>query len=199
MAKKRICVWWDSIVWGKADYERWWRVTRLRNYFLSNNLPVKVYNLGIDNEDTNGLVPRFQSECLTRKPDIIFFAIGVNDSQFLDHKKNRVPLNEFHQNINQLYTQAKQVTDNIIFLNISNIDEHAEVKERVDAAAYHMKYIDVYNDDIKDFCLQNNISLIDVSNILVPDDLSDGLHPNVQWHEKIYLRVRDFLLDSKLV
>jgi lysophospholipase L1-like esterase len=31
-------------------------------------------------------------------------------------------------------------------------------------------------------------------NLLAPEDLFDGLHPNTEGHEKIFVQVRDFLL-----
>jgi len=62
-----------------------------------------------------------------------------------------------------------------------------------------MKNTIAYNDVIKTFCKQNNILFIDVIDVLTNKDLEDGIHPTAEGHEKIYIRVRDILLEKKII
>jgi lysophospholipase L1-like esterase len=43
---------------------------------------------------------RFEVECIAREPDVILFAIGTNDSQYIQKKENpRVSLEKYQENL----------------------------------------------------------------------------------------------------
>jgi lysophospholipase L1-like esterase len=50
-----------------------------------------------------------------------------------------------------------------------------------------------YDDAMKDICEKYNIPYIDVFGLLDAGDFEDGLHPNAVGHEKLFMKIRDFL------
>ncbi|KKQ27461.1 MAG: Lipolytic protein G-D-S-L family, partial [Candidatus Magasanikbacteria bacterium GW2011_GWC2_37_14] len=99
----RISIFGDSITWGAWDPENGGWVAQLRRYFETNeNYEVDVYNLGVSGDTTNDLLIRFNTECLARNrhPQIIIFAIGINDSQYINATDNpRTPIEKFQNNL----------------------------------------------------------------------------------------------------
>ena len=99
---KRIVVFGDSIVHGVGDIEKGGWVARLRLYLDKDNSKkdFSVYNRGISGDKTEDLLKRFKVECSAINPEIIIFAIGENDSQYITRMDNpRVPLNKFEKTL----------------------------------------------------------------------------------------------------
>jgi len=65
--------------------------------------------------------------------------------------------------------------------------------------AQDMKNTIIYDNIIKTFCEQNNILYINMLDVIDNQDLEDGMHPTAQGHEKMYLRIKDFLLDNHII
>ena len=53
--------------------------------------------------------------------------------------------------------------------------------------------------EIKEICAKNNLLFIEMQDLLKDEDLEDGLHPNSKGHEKMFLRVKDFLEKNEIV
>jgi len=78
-----ICIFGDSIAWGAYDPERGGWATRLRNYLEKKNRYIIVYNLSISDEITTDLLTHLEIEIKSRESNLIIFAIGTNDAQFI--------------------------------------------------------------------------------------------------------------------
>jgi len=63
---------------------------------------------------------------------------------------------------------------------------------------YTNENIKKYSEIMKDVCQRNNILFLDVG-LLNNKDFDDGLHPNATGHEKIFIKVRDFLIANKWI
>ncbi len=110
-----ICVFGDSIVWGAYDPENGGWATLLRNYFESADSPpyfreagdVEVYNCGVSGDKTEDLLKRFEVEAQAREPNLIIFAIGINDSPILlSSNQRRISDENFKNNIFKLHTHT---------------------------------------------------------------------------------------------
>jgi len=100
---KTICIFGDSIAWGAVDPENGGWVAQLRRYFETNNYDIAVYNQGVSGDNTDDLSARFKIECEAREPQIIIFAIGINDSQYVKIEDNpRISLEKFQNNLVEL-------------------------------------------------------------------------------------------------
>jgi len=197
---KKICVWGDSIVYGAGDVELGGWTNRLALYLRKKDRDYRVYNLGISGDISTGLLKRFIVEAEIREPEVIIFAIGINDAQYL-LKENmvRVSTDNFKSNIVQLVDGAKKFTDKIIFLSCSPVDEdktnpipwHPNIN-------YNNNRIEEKNNIIKTICLQYNLQFIDIYKEFLKHNnykelLFDGLHPNEFGHQLIFEIVKEKL------
>ncbi|MFA7298624.1 MAG: SGNH/GDSL hydrolase family protein [Candidatus Absconditabacterales bacterium] len=195
----------DSITMGARDLEKGGRVARLHNYlgqkFLREDVDYGiVYNLGIDGDTSSGVLKRFDGEAEARQPDVVIFAIGSNDCTIIDKKETTISLDMFQKNIALLIEKAKKITEKIVFIGTIICDEtKSNPIVWAPELSQDMKNTIAYNDVIKTFCKQNNILFIDVIDVLTNKDLEDGIHPTAEGHEKIYIRVRDILLEKKII
>lgn len=118
-----ICIFGDSIAWGASDYEKGGWVERLRVYF-GEKYNIDIYNLGVSGDATEDLLVRVENELKVREPNIIVFAIGVNDTQFVHSaNSNRISEGDFRNNVGKLYVIAKKFTPEIIFVGLTPVDE----------------------------------------------------------------------------
>lgn len=186
----RICVFGDSITWGACDYEKGGWATRLRNYLEKHN-DVAVYNLGINGDTTEGLLRRFDAEAGERKPDIVAFAIGVNDSKYFGEKdKPNVPLDKFSVNIQRLAEKARKFTDKIVFVGITPVDEKRTMPTSWNPKkSYDNESIARYDAVVEDFCKKERLFYIPMKDVIQIEDLEDGLHPNSAGHEKMFRKI----------
>lgn len=187
-----ILIFGDSITWGAYDPEQGGWATRLRNYFEEQDNDVDVYNLGISGDTTADLLERIEVEAKSREPNLIIFAIGINDAQFI-HSANglRVSLNEFQQNLAKLLAIAKKFTDKVVFVGLTKVDESktTPIPWNTDKS-YTNENIERLDNVIEKFCEENGLKFIPIKNVVGSDDLIDGLHPNTQGHIKIFERMK---------
>lgn len=190
----RICVWGDSIAWGECDHKELGWVNRLKQEMYS--LKKKVYNASISGDNSEKLIKRFEVECIARKPEIIIFAIGVNDSQYSINKDNpRVSLEEYEKNMQEAITIAKRMVDRIICVGLTKVVESKVMPIQWDTTKYYdNENIKLYDEKLKLITTKQNISYVHMFDLLnEKKDFEDGLHPNAKGHEKMFLRMRDFL------
>lgn len=194
---KNICIFGDSITWGAVDPVGGGWVTRLRKYFESSGLrcdkDTDVYNLGVSGDNTGDLLKRFKIEAFSREPDVIIFAIGANDSQFvISNNQNRISTGQFKDNLEELISQAKELTNKIVFIGLTRVDEGKTkpIPWNLDKI-YLNKYLEEYDRLIKAVAEKHEIPYIKVSDCLETEDLQDGLHPSSRGHEKLFLFLKD--------
>ena len=201
--EQTICIFGDSITWGAVDPENGGWVAQLRRYFETNDeYNVSVYNNGISGDNTDDLLIRFKVECVAREPQIIIFAIGINDSQYIKTKDNpRVSLEKFQNNLEELINQAKNFSDKIVFISLTRIEEEKlmPIPWIAKEIFYDNDNVAKYNAVIEKVSSEHNLPFIDLLNLLELSDLSDGLHPNSNGHKKMFLKIKEFLITNKIV
>jgi lysophospholipase L1-like esterase len=182
-----ICIFGDSIVWGASDCEKGGWADSLKNYLMDDD--IDVYNLGISGNTTEDLLKRFDTEAGARNPDIIIFAIGINDSLSL----NKDGLIKFQNNIATLADKAKKFTDKIIFIGLTSVNESRTTPylSEETGEVYNNQSIGEYDEIIKSFCENNNLIFVDMLGLLInDDDLCDGLHPSSIGHKKMFEKIK---------
>ncbi len=185
-----ICIFGDSITWGAYDPDGGGWATRIRNYFEAQNQDVDVYNLGISGDSTADLINRIEREAKPREPDLIVFAIGINDAQFIHSTGNpRISAAKFQDNLEKILSIAKKFTSNIVFVGLTSVDE---VKTRPwdEEKSYANDIIRQLDSEIEKCCRANNLKFISVHAVIGKDDLIDGLHPNVRGHVKLFGKIK---------
>ncbi|OHA62828.1 MAG: hypothetical protein A3E07_03445 [Candidatus Wildermuthbacteria bacterium RIFCSPHIGHO2_12_FULL_45_9] len=187
-----ILIFGDSITWGAYDPEQGGWATRLRNYFEAKDNDTDVYNLGISGDTTADLLNRIEIEAKSREPNLIIFAIGINDAQFI-HSTNglRVSLDEFQQNLTKLLSIAKKFTGKIVFVGLTKVDESKTTPIPWNTnKSYTNENIKRLDTVIEKFCEENKLKFISMDSVVGNGDLIDGLHPNTKWHIKIFNRIK---------
>ncbi len=194
-----ILIFGDSITWGAYDPEQGGWATRLRNYFEGKDKDIDVYNLGVSGDTTADLLKRLAPEAESRDPNLIIFAIGINDTQFL-HSTNsrRVSADEFRNNIAKLFSIGKKFTDKIVFVGLNAVDETRTTPSSWNHdKSYLNQNISEFNNIIEEFCKNNNLKFIPTYGLLTNADLIDGLHPNTKGHVKIFNQIK-FVVEPML-
>lgn len=204
-----IYVFGDSIAWGCWDIKKGGWVDRLKVYFqaqkYSDKFRVYLYNLSVGGDTTNWLLDRFKNEIKERitqnnkerKFDIIIFAIGMNDSRT---KNPRVSFNKFQKNIYKLIEQAKEFTPKVVFVGFNKVNKAKRFPVHWNGAKeYNNENIVKYNSAMKEICRKKKVHFVSILNLLEREDLEDGVHPNIEGHRKIFERVKNFLLENKLL
>lgn len=199
--ERTICIFGDSITFGAFDAEGGGWANRLKNHFWKEEKDVETYNLGVSGDNTNDLLERFYSENEQREPGLIIVAIGINDSQYIGSGDNpRVSSEKFRANLLEIISQAHQFTKDVIFVGLTEVDESktAPIPWKEDTY-YDNKNIEKYNSIIKEMCEEKGILFADMSDLLGNSELYDGLHPDSKGHEKMFERIKNFIVEKKLV
>ena len=163
-----ILIFGDSITWGAYDPEQGGWATRLRNYFEAKDNDTDVYNLGVSGDTTADLLNRIEIEVKSREPDLIIFAIGINDAQFI-HSTNglHVSLDEFQQNLAKLLSVAKKFTDKVVFVGLTKVDESktTPIPWNTDKS-YTNENIERLDNAIKKFCEDKKLKFITMDSVV---------------------------------
>lgn len=226
-----VLVFGSSITYGYGDSEGGW-VQRLRKETDKKTLPQRVemvksllsnpdqtpqeekysyiiYNQGISGNNSRALTERFDNEIKARFwPDseiITLICIGLNDALFLRNENNFwVPMTETKENIKKIISQAKKYSSKVAFIGLTLVDEKKSTPVAWSENFYYRNEdIKVYNNSIKEVCLENNVPFLD----LIPhfesqnykELLLDGVHPNNNGHEFMYNLIRDYLEENKII
>ncbi|MFP4514749.1 MAG: SGNH/GDSL hydrolase family protein [Parcubacteria group bacterium] len=201
--EQTICIFGDSITWGAFDPENGGWVAQLRRYFETNDdYDIAVYNQGISGENTDDLLARFKVECAAREPQIIIFAIGINDSQYIKTKDNpRVSLEKFQNNLVELINQAKNFSNKIAFIGLTKVEDEKlmPIPWSTEEKYYDNDNVERYNAIIEKVSSEHNLPFLNLLDLLEFSDLNDGLHPNSNGHKKMFLEIKEFLQTKKLV
>lgn len=153
---------------------------------------IDVYNLGISGDTTADLLNRIEVETKSREPNLIIFAIGINDAQFI-HSTNglRVSLDEFKQNLAKLHSVAKKFTDKVVFVGLTAVDESKTTPcPWKPDKFYTNENIKRLDNAIEKFCEDNKLKFISMDRVVGNNDLINGLHPNTKGHIKIFNRMK---------
>jgi acyl-CoA thioesterase-1 len=180
---KRIICHGDSLTEGK-DIEAAYRWPSL----LQNTLGTEVINTGIGGDTTTGLLSRFSTDVIPRKPDVVIIMGGTNDLWW-DLSINTVLANlvtmAYHS---QFYGIAPLFGLPMPF----DIDRAAKQPYSPPEAGYKQLLAKVKSlrEKLKSIADENDIPVLDFYHLFIDDDgqirshllLDDGIHANQQGH-----------------
>ena len=197
---KKICIFGASITFGHNDLEGGGWVDRLKRYLWQGE-GASVFNLGISGATTEDLQRRLEHESRPRKPDMILISIGINDCRYVETEGNmQTSLDDFKVNLEELHSQAERVAGTVVFVGLTPIDETKTmpIPWRL-GYFYTSENVKKYDSVVEEFCTEKGVRYISMADVVDKDDLPDGLHPNAKGHQKIFERVRDYLIEQKLI
>jgi lysophospholipase L1-like esterase len=184
-----ICIFGASITWGAFDKEAGGWADRIKTHFWQKgDLDTDVYNYGVSGDKAKDVLERFDFEASIKPPNILIFAVGINDSPHAKNPKG-TPLAEFKKDYNELIDKARKFTEKITLVGLANVDEEIEEK------GYKNEEIKKYNQAVKEIAKERDLPFVDCFGILTKADLSiDGLHPDSNGHKKIFEKVKEALV-----
>ena len=193
--KRNIIIFWDSIIqW--VYWEKWYSWADLLK--SKNHTDIKswwlVFNMWITWDTIEWLLNRFDNEVKYRQSDIIIFAIWINDSLIFENNNRLIPFytsKQFEINIDLLIKKAEKLKSKIYFVWLTKVDERftAPFPNRQFKPHYKNDRIKKFDAIIKQYCIKNNINYIYMFDLLDSKGLSDWLHPNQIWHNKMYDKI----------
>ena len=204
MSQENICIFGDSITWGPYLPFRVAWANLLRNHLEKSATDLfRVYDLGVDMDTTRNVLDRMELEARARKPGIIIFNIGVNDSLYRTKSENsETTLEEFERNIDKLVAIAKQFTERVLIVGLVKGNDRwtTPLIQSTTGKVYTKERTRIYDRKLKEVAERNNVLFADVNDILNDGDFDDGLHPNANGHLKMFSiisKVLDLLLEIK--
>lgn len=78
---------------------------------------VKVYNAGVNENNTTNLLARLQKDVFSKKPELVILLVGTND---MLHTEKNVPIAQYEKNYQELITRISKEAD-IILMTIPPI------------------------------------------------------------------------------
>lgn len=198
-----------SEVWGAFDDYGGWverlKVFSNKKYLSDYNHYSPVYNLGISGDTTGHMLKRFEFEIKERlkeeKNALIILSFGGNDISLIGpEKKLRVAYEESEKNIKAILEKSQEISNTVIVKGPHKIDE-----KRTNPVVWDKDLSlnnsdgEKYNELIKKVCRECGIHFIDMFDLLANEDLLDGVHPNTEGHRKLFEKVKDYLLENKLI
>ncbi len=199
---KRICVFGSSIGHGHNDDVGGGWCDRLKvYYFADKSSDISVYNLSISGAMSKDVLDRFDNEYNARQPKIVLIAIGINDSTFDENiNRCRIPLEDTRKNLEQLVAKTRGRESEIMFIGLTSVNENLVTPVSwASNLSYSNENIKKYDNVIKEVAEINNVPYCYMFDLLQKDDLDDGLHPNTKGHEKMFERIKDFLIENNIV
>jgi len=194
----------DSIVTGRGETPNLGWAGRLKKDFESKETHHILYNLGIPGDSTTGLVKRIETEIKARAKyywpgdkHITIIGIGINDTRAIDNPKNvQTKKSKFKSNIFKIIKFAKKLTDKVIILGLTNVNE--SLTNPFDNTYFINSRIKEYNAIIKEQAKKQNVVFIDMFNLLNKKNLTDGLHPNTKGYDKMYKLIKKEIKKFKI-
>ncbi len=189
-----IGIWGDSITYGQCDTEGLGWVGRLKRSLPTDDR-ASVYNFGVRGDTSVGLLKRFSVEADSVEPDVVVFAIGINDSKFLKGEKgNQVPIDLFKLNMEELITLAQKHATKIYFVGATKTNDQIV---RSSGARFKNETIQIYNTTLKQLAEEKNIPFVDVFDLLdIDEDIVDGVHPNARGYEKMFEVIKSEMIET---
>ena len=202
---RKIFIFGDSIAYGAWDPEGGW-VERLRQWLFGTtrgdyNLGTFLYNLSIVGETTAELCKRFPTELAARQPapeDLIVFATGINDAQFVQGQPIATPA-DVCTHVRGLLQQARAWTPRLCWVGLTPVDEARTTPiPWMPERAYRNAAVAAFEAAIRQTAAAEAIPSLEIFRIWTADQayeqlLCDGIHPNAAGHAQIYERMKAFL------
>lgn len=181
----QITAWGDSITYGAGDEQALGWVGRLRKAFYEDDC--EIYNRGVCGDTTDDLLERFDNEMRSTEPSVLLFAIGINDSKFLEgSNEQKVPFQTFQKNVETLISKAQESKGKIFVIGLTEVKE----EDIESSSIFTNQSIQQYNSYLRDITEGKDIWFIDMKGVLNTDtDLVDGLHPNAEGYEKMFQKI----------
>lgn len=187
----------DSITHGGCDDEMGGWVNRLKVRFMRAGHGDHVFNFGIGGDTAADLQRRFEHEMAHRNAEAITLAVGANDVQCLgDESHPRFTADEYREHLVALVRRARRHARWVFVLGIGRIEADRCGRRPGKPVFLTDERVRLFDRLAREAADLTGAWFIPLNDVLQPDDLADGVHPNARGHERIAQRVYDSLAGS---
>jgi len=195
----RILVFWDSIAYGKNDI--WWGwADRLKQSLWKKNSKRDLHNLWISADTSQDVAVRIVPEISARlKPEmIVVVAVWINDTAFIKESWDiRVSEESFQQAIGLIVEDVSQYNASLLFVWPTRVVENwISFSGSLWTAQYDNERIDTYDELLQEKLKEQNVPYLSMRNIVKESQLSDWLHPDGDWHERMFEVIEERLNEN---
>lgn len=192
---RALCVFGDSIAYGKNDALGGGWAGRLRRELDSRDRGIDLHNCGISGNTTEDLLGRLGGECAARSCELLILAIGINDAQCVASAASpRFPVELFSDRLEALATIGSERSRRLAFLGLTPVDERRSAPTPWNPEKYYLSgRVELFDARIRAMCDARALPFLPLRGTLLPEHLSDGVHPNGAGHELLFRRVLGFL------
>jgi lysophospholipase L1-like esterase len=191
----RTLIFGDSIAYGSWAAEYGWvelikREAHKRTVESQGQTKLQVLNLGIGGNTSTTILERMSSEIKSRQsaswPLTLVFSFGANDECTADGVVG-TPIEQFEENVKAIITEARNYTDNILFVGAPPIGKPiAMLKGR----EYSDERLRTYEERLKAVVKAEGVRFVPMREVFEAKGLDglysyDHLHPGDAGHELI--------------
>ncbi len=194
-----------SITWGRGEQPAGGWPGRLKDWFEAQDPYNAVYNLGVCGHTANDVLKRFDAEAKARivhkRPGdafLILLSVGTNDACLPgdERKPNNTP-EQFDKDVRSLLEKAKAYDAKLGWIGLLAVDE---TKARpYEDTSFSNERVKLFNGIAQKACAERGVPFLDVFDLLSKEELADGLHPNERGHEKLWVKVKGWIEDERLL
>ncbi len=193
--KKDILIFGDSVAYGIGDPLLGGWVDLLKRYVWEKKPHLNVYNFCIDGNSTRELLQRLtiQSAQTLYDKEVIFIAIGINDSVFYSDGRCFMTDIELKDNLRKLIMQAKTFTKNVYLIGLTHVDESkvCPFPESRTGKSWKNDRVEMFDSIIEVTAQSEGVEYIPMKGLLMDSDMFDGLHVNTIGQKKMFDRVSE--------
>lgn len=162
-------------------------------YDLDRNTRHHILTIG--GNSSADILERIENETISREKAggvrAIFLGAGIVDSSFSVGGQSETNERSYLSNMEQILDIAKIHSPTIIVPGLTRVDESREQPFSSSGRTYTNKRVNQFDETLRRICGDKGISYILLKNILSPENLADGIHPNTIGHIKIFQRLTD--------
>ena len=139
-----------------------------------------VFNLGLGGNNSGMILERTDAEVKARIGHVknIIFSTGTNDMNL------EMPLDEYKKNLTTMGAIAKGYEKTVYFMGL-HLRSDGDWAEKTAA----------YDAVVQKVCSEGGYTYIPTHNLIVAEDMNDGVHPNGEGHAKLAARAAEFMKD----
>jgi lysophospholipase L1-like esterase len=113
-------------------------------------------------------------------------------------------LESFKENLKKLLEKSKKLTNKIVFIGLTPIDEQkVNPMPWAPGKSYMTDNLNKFDNALKILCQENRLCFIDINKKLTDlnykELLEDGAHPNSEGHQKMFEIIKSSLLKNNII
>lgn len=198
---KSILCFGDSLIHGDFDAECGGWIDRIRQQTMlqwsnANYSRLKIYNLGIGGETTDGFKLRLLNEVMARriKGQQLALVVGYGLNDIVIHKnKNKVPLHYFLKHIENSIDSIQSSSPQVLLCAIPPIPAHLDGVVNQHGDCRLSQDVVRYNEALATLAEKKNWLFLDIYSLIKNAELSsdhsafsdDGVHFNTHGHQLV--------------